>query len=563
MKNLKYILIIQATLFIFFTVKLQAQTTTSSSNGDKVVVIADYQPSLSDAHKINISPAITEKDIDKADLKYSISPRLYKTYFEPQKIVAARLSGEPLSKLYQSYIRGGFGNYTTPYAELFYNNLRSRTYNLGLNYKHYSSSGKIKNYGPAGFSDNILNVYGKQFSGSHIFTGNFMYKRNAFHYYGFEPEKENLVFNDSLKKATLQKYQIIEATAGAASNYSDKDKLHHAFDINFYTLKNVNTAENAFDFKAMAYKNINIITKIDDEKIKIDAGVNYYNNPEFSIMQNGAVYYVKPQLSFRMNQYALNVGFNTSIEASDDSYIHFFPIIEGQIGIAKDVLSLYGSFTGGIERNNVRALFEENPFIVTNLDSLHFTKNKVNFNGGIKGNIASVFSFNLGAGFKDVEGMPFFINDTAELFNKFNVIYDDVQVLTAHADISFQASEKFMLMLGGAYNHYTMGTEKHAWHKPQLKANIIAAYKLVDKINIKAEIYSQDKTYAKLFSTANDVLPHSIKPFVDGNLALEYIYNKKISAFLNLNNLGGTRYYRWYSYPSQRFHFLAGMTYAF
>ena len=562
MNHIKQTYFFKLFILLIFTFILN-NVVLSQVKNEEVTVIAVYEPSLSDAHKININPEIDEKAIDKPQLKYAITPQLLNTTFEPTKITAARISGEPLSKLYSSYIKAGFGNYMTPYAEIFYNKLRSRTSNLGINYKHYSSSGKIIDYGPAGFSDNNLNAYGSYFSENHIFTGDFLYKRNAFHYYGFKPIYDfNLPINDSLKDLTFQKYQTLEASAAIKSNYTDKEKLQYGTDLKFYNLKNALVVENGLVVKAYLKKNVDLLSQIDDEKLSLEAGVNYYNNPEFAV-KDAADVTIRPLISFQMNQYALTVGINTNIEAGVDSYIHFYPVIEGRIAIAKDVLSLYGSLTGNTERNNVRTLFEENPFIVDNFDSLEFTTNKVLFKGGFKGNIASVFNFNIGAGFKEIENMPFFVNDTIGFFNKFNLVYDDVTILNAFAEFSYQTSEKLLLMLRGEFNHYTMGVEKEAWHKPRLNASFIASYRLVDKINIKAELYAQDNTYAKLYDEKRNVIAQKIDGFADFNLAFEYLYNKKISAFLNLNNISGTRYYRWYNYPTQRFQVLGGLTYAF
>jgi len=560
MNYIKPITVFKLLLFLVFTFMINS-TIRSQVKNEEVTVVAAYEPSLSDAHKININPEIEVKAIDKPDLKYSITPSLLNTTFEPTKITAARVSGEPLSKLYQSYIRAGFGNYITPYAELFYNNLRSRTYNLGVNYKHYSSLGKIKDYTPSSFSDNALNIYGSYFSENHIFTGDFLYNRNAFHYYGFTPLAD---YNtDSPGKATFQKYQTLEVSASIKSNYTDKEKLYHTADIKFYNLKNSAIVENGLCIKANLSKNVDLVSKLENQKLSVDAAVNYYNNPGFSPTKDASVYMVKPQASFGMNQYALNIGLNVNVAAGADSYIRFFPVIEGRIAIDKDVLSLYGSFSGNIERNNIRALYEENPFIITNFDSLKFTENKIIFKGGIKGSIASVFAFNIGAGYKESNNMPFFVNDTTGLFNKFTLIYDDVTIANIFADFSLQTADNLLLMLRGEFRHYSMNAEEEPWHKPSLNASIIAEYKLVDKINIKAEIYAQGNTYAKLYNASKKVISQDIKGFADFNLGLEYLYNKKISAFLNLNNIAGTRYYQWYNYPSQRFHVLGGLTYAF
>ncbi len=49
----------------------------------------------------------------------------------------------------------------------------------------------------------------------------------------------------------------------------------------------------------------------------------------------------------------------------------------------------------------------------------------------------------------------------------------------------------------------------------------------------------------------------------DINLGVEYRYNKRISAFLQFNNLASQGYQRWYNTPVQRFQVLGGVTFRF
>jgi len=57
--------------------------------------------------------------------------------------------------------------------------------------------------------------------------------------------------------------------------------------------------------------------------------------------------------------------------------------------------------------------------------------------------------------------------------------------------------------------------------------------------------------------------PKELKGIFDANLGLEYRYTKKLSAFINFNNIGAVRYQRWEDYPTQRFNVLGGLTYSF
>ena len=71
--------------------------------------------------------------------------------------------------------------------------------------------------------------------------------------------------------------------------------------------------------------------------------------------------------------------------------------------------------------------------------------------------------------------------------------------------------------------------------------------------------------FAKTYTTNRnpEIVAKKLYGFVDWNLGFEYRYTKILSAFLNFNNIEGERYFRWNNYPSQRFSFMGGITYAF
>ncbi|MFN6038885.1 MAG: hypothetical protein ACK452_10500, partial [Bacteroidota bacterium] len=55
--------------------------------------------------------------------------------------------------------------------------------------------------------------------------------------------------------------------------------------------------------------------------------------------------------------------------------------------------------------------------------------------------------------------------------------------------------------------------------------------------------------------------PKNLTGIADINIGAEYRYSKFLSAFINLNNLGNFRYYRWENYPTQRFNFMVGFSF--
>ena len=128
-------------------------------------IVAEYTPTISDAIKLNLNPKIEDTIVETPKLNYSINSVKMNTGFELEPIKPLRMSPEPLDKLYSSLLNVGFGNYTTPYAEFFYNSLQSKDYNAGFHIKHLSSNATdgINNYNNSNYSDNEVNVYGKYF----------------------------------------------------------------------------------------------------------------------------------------------------------------------------------------------------------------------------------------------------------------------------------------------------------------------------------------------------------------------------------------------------------------
>jgi outer membrane cobalamin receptor len=56
---------------------------------------------------------------------------------------------------------------------------------------------------------------------------------------------------------------------------------------------------------------------------------------------------------------------------------------------------------------------------------------------------------------------------------------------------------------------------------------------------------------------------YKLKGFLDANFKVEYRYNKRLSAWVQLNNAFGSKYQRWGSYPVQQVMATLGATYAF
>ena len=159
-----------------------------AQHNEKIDVVATYRPVVSDAFKININPVIIDTGHKKMQVEYTILDPKANTVFHPEPITPVRIGNMTVPKLYRFLIKAGWGNYTTPYGEFYYNTLQSKTYNFGVHLKHISSYGKLKHYAYPGFSVNQYEVYGRKMFSKHVLSGNIGYDRHVIHYYGFKPD---------------------------------------------------------------------------------------------------------------------------------------------------------------------------------------------------------------------------------------------------------------------------------------------------------------------------------------------------------------------------------------
>src|SRR6218665_135954 len=218
-------------------------------------VTSGFEPTIKDAIKFSDLPEIKDSVKRIGNIKYGISSTPIFPKYQVQPIEAARLQNEPLPKLYHALLKVGYGPfYNMPYGEFWIANTRSRDNSYGAHLKHFSSSAHLRDVGYSGFSDNVINVFGKQLYKKHTLSGDLNYERNVVHYYGYDTTINTL--DD--KKQTRQRYQFIEPKLRLQSHYTDSTYLNHDLRLSYYNLQNLyREAENNIRLKALGTMYVN------------------------------------------------------------------------------------------------------------------------------------------------------------------------------------------------------------------------------------------------------------------------------------------------------------------
>lgn len=531
----------------------------NAQTGEKVDVISEYEPVISDAFKINVNPVIADTIFPKQEVKYSVLNKQAPTAFNISEIKPVKIKDVSIKKLYRFLLKGGFGNYTTPLAELTYNTLYSKSYTIAANIKHFSSSGNIKDYAYPGFSDCSASVSGNKFYSNHKFHGGVEYKRNSFHYYGFQPD-DYVIQPD--KDDISQRFNHISAEAGVNSLFNpDSLMLNHNLNVKYQNFFNLDgKSENNVIVDADVNKELKILKITKSQVLGIKGKLDYYYLNDSIFNFNNNIISLTPYLRTKFKAFTFNIGLDAAFASDSNTTAYLFPLADVQLNIVRDILIIYGGLKGGLRHNGFRSLAQENQFVSDNVEYRNTCENMSIF-AGIRSNISKELNAQASASYTATSNLPLFISDTSALYdNKFTVVYDSAYILKLRGEIGWQKDEKFSLRLGGDFWNYELLNQQKAWHKPLFDIFVDFRYNLASKIIFNACMYSYSESWN---ISPKDGTPVKIKPYSDINISLEYRYSKILSAFINLNNISSVKYQQWYNYPNYGLNVLGGFTYSF
>jgi hypothetical protein len=194
---------------------------------------------------------------------------------------------------------------------------------------------------------------------------------------------------------------------------------------------------------------------------------------------------------------------------------------------------------------------------------------------GIQLGISRSLSIGARGTFGFYDGKPFFINDTLQMFsipnldtsiclnNTFNITEDKCNHLNLHFDMKYQYKNILQLALNLDFNDYYMrGSSLDAWYKPRFIANFDIDYLLLEKFLFGLDFYIHEGAkYPKFIN--GGITPTAMIAVFDFNFNFEYIWSKRLSFFLDVNNFAYQRNYFYQDYPSKRLNFLVGVKYNF
>lgn len=539
--------------------KGNAKREKNGAGDEEVELIRPYQPTLSDGYKISNSPQIEQTKLDIPKMTYSITSTSFPTGYDVQPINPIKMKDDKAEPLPGNLVKLGYGNYNNALADIFLNTNSNKEYTIGAHLKHFSSDGSNSSAFSGNLSNDMISVYGKRFLDNETISSELNYQRNSFHFYGVPPESDTSIHYIFRETNGHQVYNHFDANVGFQSNNIDKTKFYHDLNLKFYSISdNYNTKENGILIKGLIKQ-----PNSKGNWVGADFLLDYSGlNQDSSKNQSNTVIGIAPQYGFKEGDLNISFGANGELENHNGtSKMHLYPKID--FNFSGDIIVLYAAVSGGVMKNTFNSLTNENHFINPNL-KIDNSNDKKDGLLGIKGSLSNTISFNLSGRYSDINNMSLFGNDSIHVIPlNFNVVYDNVQVINGHAELSYQQSENIRFILNADYYHYKTSTQQFAWYKPGLDVKLTGICNIDEHFTLKADIFVLADRHGLLYSNTNEEIAVNLQTITDFNFGVVYHYTKPLSFFLNLNNISSQQYQLWYQYPVQGFNVLGGFSYAF
>ncbi len=541
-------------------------------NTETVTSEQEYQATITTSKKINDIPTYKDSVPKPPSLSYQILPKTYAQFFSPTPIQAATIKGEPLTKLYRSFVKAGVGNYSTPYFDYFYNNLRHKILQYGVNYNFIGGNGnfnvydfKLRNHSANAhlkylFKEYTLNTklnYGYQavVNSNRVYSGITPLNISSFNFPIMNYDRG--IFYNRWNFNT----QVASNFAEPQKHYNSNSQLNYGGIANKYINEHATTIQTEIG-KNYEKEYIHGILSI----------AHYYNNSKIdSVLENTVITKINPKLYFKNDKWLLDIGAKIAPVFGKKNQVFFYPDILANYSLYETYIKAYVQLTGDVYRNTFNQLTNVNPFVYSNV-SLQNTNNQLNIKGGLQGHFIKELNYNLKVGYASYSNYAFYyLSESAEnnVYKGFNVLYNDFSQTQVTASLEYKDDERLLIGLQPTFNINKAAGLYKVLYTPQFVLGAYAKYNLGNKligrldVNIIQGVYGFNSFTANESDFSNASKFRKLSTIADVNLGLEYRYNKRLGAFVQFNNLGFQQVYRFTNVRNQSFNFIAGISYSF
>ena len=508
-------------------------------------ITSSFKPVLRNAAKINFNASPPKTDSARPKLGYQVPIQNMVPGLMPVTIKPLALTIDSSESWANSnYIKGGFGNLSTPFAEagLSFGDQKTKFNVFG---SHISSNGKIE------FQD-----YAQSSIGGYFYTplnanlelnGKLGFRQDKYYQYGFD----QTLYNFS-KSELLRRFNTISAKAGLRNLAPNEFGLHYqpGLSIDVFSDNRKNSESNAvLDLPLQKFIGEGLAIKVG-----FNADFTRYTPENADAINNNiittpvAVLFKTPNLKFQAG----------IIPSWDNGLFRLLPSFLADFPIAKEKWVIQAGWISYYNKGNYQHFAAINPFIAapTVLKNTRMVERFV----GFKGTLFQTFTYNAKLGYAEFNNTPLFVNDN-QSGKSFNIIFEEkLKAMQIQGELGFLRGETFSLHTG--FNWYSFNnqtTEDGAWGMVPLEFNGRLRWMIMKDLWLKSDIFLWDGPLYRKQNGAGGRLPGAL----DLNAGLEFRITKQLMLWTQFNNITNTKYQRWNQYDMYGFNMLGGVTLSF
>ena len=571
---MKRTIIISAMALAFTMANAQQEDTYNES----VLVKGSFRPVIEQAEK-QYFPAVITDTMERIDhtFQYTIRPSRLKALYEPARIKAARIIGEPATKLYNNYLRVGMGNYWSPLADLYWSSTRDPKKTYGVRINHRSSWGSLPDYGKNHFGLTGITLFGKYIVADKLqlsAAANYEHDHNL--YYGFTDDTLQSILGKTRDDISLgdyrAKYNVASLNLGVRNMELDGYELGYNANLRLSDLW-ASWGQNEFNLNLngdvhygfMPLRGLMGVAYLHAEwdgythRFRPDGEMplGYFPTPVTDTIRGSRnIVKLNPYVDFMYEGLLFHAGFTAgwdAFTASDSVTFRFFPDVVVSKHFLNNTLVLSLGATGGFSANNWDVIRKVNPYVGPGAEQR--ATRHYDFVGHARWTISKKLEANAEVSYSLLQDDLSFTLDTNYLLgNVFRTSYVNDNRLTVGASIAFVNDEMITLRAAGHYYHYTVtGDDSVLLYRPDWDFILSADVNYNDKWLFHLE--------GQLLGQMDGDLGETLPMRYGINAEVEYRHNRALSFFLKMDNLAFQRYKLWTNYPSQRGLFILGLTY--
>lgn len=539
-----------------------------------------YKAQVKDARKILEQPKYEDSINQKIEVQYQIESKPLSIRMQPDPLSPARIGPIEVPDLYRAYIRAAYGAYNTGLAEVYFNSKRSSKYSYGFSARHLSTQTGVSNilYDDNAFSRNHIGGYFNRYFPKYTLRLSADMDLDKYTYYG-RPMLDFYPGDDTI--------QLGEAPYNWYRSFGFNSSLIEAREKELGWMKSLNLGyrylgDNYGSMEHDVKLNSDWILPAGNQMLNLELNAAYFTTHYDSLYtgadstnifdQNFVQMQMKPYIRVDKDEYALDFGLNLYFLGHQDSRnvksqagAYFFPELILRYRAVPDVLSVVGGITGLLERNTYRDLSRMSPFISPGQSSIPSRTIKAFV--AMEGLLSSTTSFRVEGGYANLRSdaflyrNPLFFQDSMESYG-LNVIYQDLSEFYAKGSISYNWEEKLLISASATARDFDLDEGELPVYRPYFEASIEGSYTYRKKVGFGLNLDYVGARHA-FHQVQNPDLPAMLSPYVDLGLKIDYYYNSRIGAFINLSNLLNSDYDLFLGYKAQGINAMFGFTYRF